>query len=93
MRLDLRCAAAKDNNLAKALHTVAQSDEAKAAFPLCSLPPSMENVIDNLQTEINLTYSAGKSTDGDDKAYRSFAGPTDSNGKECTWCKSKKETY
>jgi hypothetical protein len=106
MRLDMRCAATKDNKLAKALHTVTQSDEAKAAFLLCSLPSSMENVIDNLQTKTNLTYSevfgrlldlgAGKSTDGDDKAYRSFAGPTGSgngNGKECTWCKSKKDTY
>jgi hypothetical protein len=102
----MRCAATKDNKLAKALHTVTQSDEAKAAFLLCSLPSSMENVIDNLQTKTNLTYSevfgrlldlgAGKSTDGDDKAYRSFAGPTGSgngNGKECTWCKSKKDTY
>jgi hypothetical protein len=102
MRLDMRCAATKDNKLAKALHTVTQSDEAKAAFLLCSLPSSMENVIDNLQTKTNLTYSevfgrlldlgAGKSTDGDDKAYRSFAGPN-GNGKECTWCKSKKDTY
>jgi hypothetical protein len=34
MRLDMRCAAIKDNKLAKALHTITQSDKAKAAFLL-----------------------------------------------------------
>jgi len=59
MRLDLCCAAAKNNNLAKALHTITQSDEAKAAFLFCSLPPGMENLMENLRTKTDLLEKYG----------------------------------
>jgi len=45
-----------ESNLARALKKLTQTDEAKVAFPLYSLPSSLDNVVDNLQTKLNLTY-------------------------------------
>ena len=39
-----------------AFQSVFESPEAKAAILLCSLPESMNNIIDNLQTKEDLTY-------------------------------------
>ena len=57
------------------------SEEAKATFLLCSLPASMDNIIDNLQTKEGLTYddvyqrlvdiADRKDAISDDNAYRS----------------------
>ena len=67
---------------------------------LCSLPPSLDNVVDNLQTKMDLTYNqvfarlldlnaANKSNTADNKAYSSnhngdSKGKNRDNGKECT---------
>ena len=68
--------------LSQTLQTLTASNKAKAAFLLISLPSSMDNIVENLQTKIKVTYedvraklldiSANKSvTTGNSKtAYR-----------------------
>ena len=107
-RLGRRCSSTSESNLAKALNKLTQTDEAKAAFLLCSLPPSLDNVVDNLQTlKTDLMYdqifarlldlnAANKPNPADDKAHSAnhdgdSKGKNRDNGKECTWCKSKKD--
>jgi hypothetical protein len=58
-RLQHRCATAKESDTFKLPHafkSVLESLEAKAALLLYTLPPSMENIVDNLQTKEGLTY-------------------------------------
>jgi hypothetical protein len=53
-RLQHRCSTAKESNTFKLPHafkSVFESLEAKAALLLYTLPPSMENIVDNLQTK------------------------------------------
>jgi hypothetical protein len=58
-RLQHQCSTAKESDTFKLPHafkSVFQSLEAKAALLLYTLPPSMENIVDNLQTKEVLTY-------------------------------------
>jgi len=58
-RLHLRCSTPSSTDrytLPFVFQTVFESPEAKAAILLCSLPESMNNIIDNLQTKEDLTY-------------------------------------
>ena len=50
-------AATTDERLDYALKGLADSDEAKGAFLLLSLPKTYDNIVDNLQTKPNLTYN------------------------------------
>ena len=82
-RLGRRRSSTSESNLAKALNKLTQTDEAKAAFLHWSLPPSLDNVVDNLQTNLmNLMYNqifahlldlnvVNKSNTADHKAYSS----------------------
>ena len=57
-RFRMRTQASKDSEkLVRLFKPVGDSDEAKAAFHLLSLPSSLSHVVDNLQTKDNLTYS------------------------------------
>ena len=56
-RLNHRTASNQDTNaLHKALHSLTASVEAKGAFLLMSLPPSMQTEVDSLQARQALTY-------------------------------------
>jgi len=58
-RLHLRCSTATSSDrytLPFAFQSVFESPEAKAAILLRSLPESMNNIVDNLQTKEDLTY-------------------------------------
>lgn len=44
------------NGLETALNALATSPAAKGALMRCSLPKSMANIVDNLQTKADLTY-------------------------------------
>jgi len=58
-RLHLRCSTASSTDrytLPFVFQTVFESPEAKAAILLRSLPESMNNIVDNLQTKEDLTY-------------------------------------
>jgi len=84
-RLQHRCSSARQsdtNTLPYLFHPVLASEQAKAVFLLLSLPQSMENIVDNLQTKQGLTYDdayqrlidiADRRESGeasDDKAYK-----------------------
>ena len=55
VRLHNRTSNTKDE-LGRCLQTLTRSNHAKAAFLLVSLPESMNNIIDNLQTKGDLTF-------------------------------------
>ena len=83
-RIQLRCSAATPYDryaLPFVFKSVFESPEAKAAILLCSLPASMNNIVDNLQTKEDLTYdhvynklmdlrSATSGSSECDKAYK-----------------------
>jgi hypothetical protein len=59
-RIQQRCSSATStdkNKLPSLFKPILDSEEAKAAFLLLSLPASLDNVVDNLQTKENLTYN------------------------------------
>ena len=99
-RLRERTSSSKDE-LGKSFLTLTQSNHAKAAFLLVSLPESMNNIIDNLQTKANPTFGNVHARLLDlnanhtlpskgEKAYwvqKSGADNNGANSKECTWCK------
>ena len=60
--------------LSKTLQAVTSSNEAKAAYLLISLPPSMDNIVDNLQTKGKVTYKDVRAKLLDISANRSIAG-------------------
>ena len=81
---------------------VFESLTAKAALMLYSLPSSMDNIVDNLQTKDGLTYDQvyqklmdlnSKTNHVEDKAYRvqephrSTSSNANSDEKECSYCK------
>jgi len=96
-RLLNRAIAAK-GQLGRSLRTLAECNHSKAGFLLISLPESMNNIIDNLQTKGDLTFedvhsrlldlSANHSSgSGREKAYRVEKSGSGGKGpKECTWC-------
>lgn len=105
-RLQHRCSSAKDSDnfkLPTAFKSVFDSLEAKAALLLYSLPSSMENVVDNLQTKPDLTYdqayqrlmdlSTTSATDKDDKAYNTGTGNPPRNRNNTTENGQKECTY
>ena len=103
-RLNHRTASNQDTNaLHKALHPLTASVEAKVAFLLMSLPPSMQTEVDILQARQALTYEdvqdllQHKATDREtrnpdtgNKAFKT-TGSGKEKEKECTWCKARKE--
>ena len=101
-RLRERTSSSKDE-LGKSFLALTQSNHAKAAFLLVSLPESMNNIVDNLQTKPNLTFEDVHARLLDlnanhtlpskgEKAYwvqKSGADNSGANLKECTWCKKR----
>ena len=102
--LQHRCSTAEAEDRFKlpfAFKSVFESLEAKAALMLYTLPSSLENVVDNLQTKQDLTYDQAyqklidlttDNKDEDDKAYRitETKGKEKANTsgtKECSYCK------
>ena len=102
-RLQRYCAGAKETDSFKlplAFKPLFESLEAKAAFLLLSLPPSLENVVDNLQTKQDLTYdqayqrlldlpsTQGTDSPSGDKAYTAKGkGRAIESSEGCTWCR------
>ena len=104
-RIQHRCSTATatdDFDLPYVFKSVFESLTAKAALMLYSLPSSMDNIVDNLQTKDGLTYDQvyqklmdlnSKSNQVEDKAYRvqeprRQADPnSNSEDKECSYCK------
>jgi len=95
------CAATSTQRLDFALKSLADSDEAKGAFLLLSLPKAYDNIVDNLQTKENLTYNdiyqrlmdlASTSNQGslDNTAYKV---KMDKPPKECSWCQKQGYFY
>ena len=92
--------------LSQTLQVLTASSEAKAAFLLISLPPSlMENILDNLQAKERVTYedvraildpSANKATAGNSKTTYRIQKSSDlpktagNEEKDCTWCRKRK---
>lgn len=107
-RLEERCEG-KSDEPTQIMSTLAKNTKLKAMFLLFSLPKSMVNIVDNLQTKGDLSYddicerlTNLHSTDqieeqilDTDKAFVTNydKGKQNGNGKECTWCKSKKDNY
>jgi len=98
-RLQTRTSNTRDE-LGRCLQTLTRSNHAKAAFLLVSLPESMNNIIDNLQTKGDLTFedvharlldpSANHSLGNKgEKAYRVEKSGKNKGLKECTWCKKR----
>ena len=95
-----------NGELSKTLQAVTSSNEAKAAYLLISLPPSMDNIVDNLQAKDKVTYedvrvklldpSVNRSIAGNSKTAYRVHRPSDlpktpgTEEKECTWCKKRK---
>ena len=88
------------SSLGRTLRTLTCNDEIKGAFLLCSLPKTMDNLVDNLATKELTSFEdvqsrlldlTGSTTDipKDNTAYKS----TELGVKECSWCKSKKMKY
>jgi hypothetical protein len=99
-RLQTRTSNTRDE-LGRCLQTLTRSNHAKAAFLLVSLPESMNNIIDNLQTKGDLTFEDVHSRLLDLNANHSFgnrgekaylvekSGKLNNGPKECTWCKKR----
>ncbi|KAH8150322.1 uncharacterized protein LAJ45_05533 [Morchella importuna] len=91
-----------DHKLAQALLPLTKSNEAMAAFLLASLPKSMSNVVDNIQTKQDVTYEDVRQRlqnlqeetplTGNNRVLHTRSTPTP-NGKECTWCKKRNNPY
>lgn len=88
------------SSLGRTLRTLTSDDEIKGAFLLCSLPKTMDNLVDNLATKELTSFEdvqsrlldlTGSTTNYsiDNTAYKS----TEKDEKECSWCKSKKMKY
>ena len=99
VRLHNRSSSTKDE-LGRCLQALTRSNHAKAAFLLVSLPESMNNIIDNLQTKGDLTFEDVHSRLLDlnanhslgnkgEKAYRVEKSGKNKGPKECTWCKKR----
>ena len=95
---------AADATIPQVISVMTSSLATKGAFLLCFLPPSMDNIVDNLMTKDNLTYDDIYSrliTLGNDRRdnceskayYGNHDGKKDDGSTldYCTWCKSRKE--
>ncbi|KAH0609220.1 uncharacterized protein H6S33_001448 [Morchella sextelata] len=96
--LKSRCQSA-DHKLAQALLPLTKSNEAMAAFLLSSLPKSMSNVVDNIQTKQDVTYEDVRqrlqnldevAPQTGNKVLHTRSTTSD---KECTWCKKRGQPY
>ncbi|KAH8149540.1 uncharacterized protein LAJ45_06168 [Morchella importuna] len=99
--LKTRCQSG-DHKLAQALLPLTKSNEAMAALLLASLPKSMSNIVDNIQTKQDVTYEDVRQRlqnlqehsrlTGNNRVLHTRNTPTP-NGKECTWCKKRNQLY
>ena len=64
----------KKGELSKTLQALTASNYAKAAFLLISLPSSMDNIVDNLQTKKKVTYEVVRAKPLDLSANKAIAG-------------------
>ena len=92
--------------MAKTLQALTACNETKAAYLLISLPPSMHNIVDNLQTKKTIVYqdicaklldlSVNKAIAGNSKTADCIQKSCDSpktignQEKDCTWCRKGK---
>ena len=60
--------------MAKTLQALTACNETKAAYLLVSLPPSMDNIVDNLQTQETIVYEDGRAKLLDLCAIRTVTG-------------------
>jgi hypothetical protein len=88
-----------DYKLTEALLLLTKCNEAMAVFLLSSLPKSMSNVVDNIQTKQDVTYEDVRQRlqNLDEVAPQTenkvlYTRSTTSD-KECTWCKKRDQPY
>ncbi|KAH0602926.1 uncharacterized protein H6S33_007930, partial [Morchella sextelata] len=85
--LKSRCQSA-DHKLAESLLPLTKSNEAMVAFLLSSLPKSIGNVVDNIQTKQDNLDEVAPQTGNKLLHIRSTI-----SDKECTWCKKRVQLY